>query len=104
MAIELDALATYVGATLPRDETELQDALDVASLLVSQALGNPWREVPTEVLDECVRRTAKGIWKARDVSGNTGMLTGADGTPYVGVANDPLQKSWVLIKRYTDRL
>ena len=103
MTVTVEQLATYVGASADRDSQELTRVLALAQALVEQALANPWREVPESVVDECVLRTGYSLFKQ---GGNTetGMFNGADGNAVPGVANDPLRKSWELIKRYINRV
>ena len=103
MTVTTEQLAAYIGADMSRDAGELGRALVLSTALVSQALANPWRAVPEAVRDECVLRTGYSIFNQGGTN-NEGMFNGADGTPTIGVANDPLRKSWDLIKRYTNRV
>lgn len=103
MSVTVEQLAAYVGADPERDEDALTDALAVANALVGQALTDPWRAVPSTVFDECVKRAGYNLFK-QGGSTESGMFNGADGQPVAGIANDPLQKCWILIKRYTNRV
>ena len=103
MTVSVEQLADYVGADSERDADDLTRALAVADALVRQALEGAWRGVPDAIYDECVLRTGYNIFKQGGTT-DTGMFNNADGTGLPGVANDPLRKSWDLIKRYINRV
>lgn len=103
MAITVEQLAAYCGADPVRDVDDLTRALAVADALVGNVFEPAWRVVPEVVYDECVLRTGYSIFKQGGTS-EGGLFNNADGTGVPGVANDPLRKSWDLIKRYTNRV
>lgn len=103
MTVTVEQLANYCGADAVRDEDDLTRALAVADALVENVFLTPWRPVPEVVFDECVLRTGYSIFKQGGTS-EGGLFNNADGTGVPGVANDPLRKSWDLIKRYTNRV
>lgn len=102
--IDVAGLASYVGADATRDVTALQRSLDVATALITRALGTPWRTPSASEIDTWTLDTAANIFKRGGTSDRNAMTPGPDGTVVPGVANDPLQKSWAQIKAYTNRL
>lgn len=101
----MEEAASYCGADAVRDEEALTRSLALGVILAEQALADAWREVPEPVLDEVVLRTTYAIFAQAKTGSESGSFLGADGTQLVpGVPNDPLRKSWELIKRYTNRV
>lgn len=97
--ITWETLANRVGSD-ERHQEELERCIAVAAILVDGVAERAKvdRPVPELIRDECVLRTAESMFRA---SGNNdaGMLTGPDGTPMVA-PNDPLRKSWPLLRKY----
>lgn len=101
--VTVETLSEYAGADLLRDSDSLTRALAVAVALVDSAFESAWRPVPEAIRDEVVLRTAFNIFKQGGTdTGNSFVSAEGNGLP--GVANDPLQKSWPLIKRYINRV
>lgn len=101
--VTVEQLATRCGTTVARDEDELTRALAFATAEVDRILATAWRPVPDVVRDECVLRTGYGIYKQAKTNDGGNFLT-ADGSAVPGVANDPMRKAWVLLKRYINRV
>lgn len=102
MAITIEQAVTYCGADVAEDTVEVTRCLDMANVLVTQALVQAWRVVPENVEDECVLRTTYNLFM-QSHTGDANFVT-ADGSGLPGVANDPLRKSWPLIQRYISRV
>lgn len=102
MAISIEQAVKYCGA-MAEDTDEVTRCLFMANELVEQALASAWRPVPESIGDECVLRTTYNLFK-QSHTGDNNTFVSSDGTGLPGVANDPLRKSWDLIKRYTNRV
>lgn len=109
MAVTKAQLAAYIGAAdqdgtiSPENDAELTRVSVLANALVDQTFAKAWRPVPDAVKDQVFLDTATNLYR-RGATGDGGNMLAADGTPVVGVANDPLRKSWDLIKRYINRV
>jgi len=102
MAITLEQAVKYCGADVTEDADEVTRCLLMANDMVGLAFAAAWRPVPESVEDECVLRTTYNLFM-QSHTGDSNFTT-ADGSGLPGVANDPLRKSWDLIKRYTARV
>lgn len=101
--VDIQWLADATGADVVTKEDDLQAALDVATALVDTALADTWRDVPEAVRETVLKRAAYAEYVLLTAS-DAGNVLGADGTVVPGVSNDPLRKSWPLIKRYVNRV
>lgn len=102
MSITLEQATSYIGAS-DYDTDEILRILTVANTIVERAIEDAWRPVPEVIEDEAVLRTTASLWALRR-STDTGNLLGAAGSGVQVVANDPMRKSWDLLKPYLNRV
>lgn len=80
-------------------EAEVARILAEAKVIVSDIFAAAWRDVPVEIVDECVYRVARAIKDASKASTGAGQVTATDAQPLRSPA-DPLTSSYPLVRRY----
>lgn len=98
VAPTLAQVNAYLGTDDRDDPAHVEHALSVAVELVDDFISSAIKEVPDSVYQEAVMTTAKNVWSRRNNIGGGSGPTGEYGP--VPQANDPMQKSYQMLRRY----
>lgn len=82
----------------PSDEAKRIYALAVSE--VAGAFAGAWKDVPVEIVDECVYRVGRAIKDTTNKSASGSGQVAVNEGPQLRAPADPLASSYALIRRY----